>query len=453
MKNSFTYLTGFILALSVALTGCSDDGVGVDPEPPTEEIPEVYQNLPGTLITENTTWSSDKTLAGPHYVMPGVTLTIEPGVTVSFKYHNGDPTEVGTIITLPSDTLNGNALPSGKLVAKGTASQPIVFTSARANPQVNDWGGIILAGRAPTNIPGGTGNVEGLPSEIVYGGSKPADDSGALSYVRIEFSGFSIAEGSELQGLSLYAVGSETEINHVNIYKGSDDGIEIFGGTVDLKYMVVYGVADDSYDFDQGWQGRGQFWLAVQAPGADNGLENDGCAAAIPCPQGTGPTNATIYNITLVGANESVEGNEGMELREGLTGSYNNIIITNFVGAPFELEGAPQTDDAADPTYENYGETLTLSGILIYNNGDFKKAPDEDPFNSLSDSRYAQSVAVSKPMFKNPQSYNFALQSSSPALETNVTPPINNFFTQVNYKGAFGTTDWTQEGTWVRWPN
>lgn len=447
MNTLITKTAGiFFLVLTLAFTACSDDGGGVDPEP-IETIPALYQNLPGTLITENTTWTTDITLTGPHFVLPGVTLTVEPGVTVSFEYHDGDPTQVGTIITLPADAENfeDGPRPSAKLIAQGTASEPIVFTSARENPQVNDWGGIILVGRAPMNVPGGLGNVEGLPSDIVYGGDNPADDSGALSYVRVEFSGFSIAEGSELQGLSLYAVGSGTEINHINIYKGSDDGIEIFGGTVDIKYAVVYGVADDSFDYDLGWKGRGQFWLAVQTPGADNGFENDGRDGEA---NEFGPTSAIIFNATVYGAGQSAEGNYGLRLRENLQGSYNNMVVANFAGAPFYLEGAPGTEDEADPTYENYGTSLTLSSIIVFNNGSFKTPPS----GSSDADYYAASYEEADPQFMNSASFDFSLQSGSPALTGGETPPNDGFFTQVNYIGAFATTDWTQEGSWVRWP-
>lgn len=456
MKNIITTLTGLLLlAITLLFSGCNDN-VGVDPSPPnsSQDIPQLYLGLPGpksNLIAQDQTWSQDTTLAGPHFVLPGVTLTIKPGVTVSFKYHNGIPSNVGTIITLPADNkhFDDGPRPSAKLVAKGTATQPIVFTSARKHPQINDWGGLIIIGDAPVNIPGGHGNVEGLPTAITYGGDNPADNSGTLSYVRIEYSGFSIAEGSELQGLSLYSVGNQTTINHVDIYKTSDDGIEIFGGTVDLKYIVVYGVADDSFDFDQGWQGRGQFWLGIQKPGANNGFENDGCAdGSNQCTGGNGPTDATIFNATVYSPGNTPDGNYGLKLRENLHGSYNNIIIANFVDAPFWLLGAPGTQESADKTYENYGTELELNGLLIFNNGDFEKSP-QTPNGS---DRYASDYIQANPRFKAPASFNFALQSNSPALEAGVTPPNDGFFKQVNYIGALGTTDWTQQGTWVRWP-
>src|SRR5699024_1654843 len=114
------------------------------------------------------TWSEDQTLTGPHYVLPGATLTVEAGVTVSFEYHDGNADDVGTIITLPGDAENfDEPQPSGRLVAEGTESSPVVFTSTQK--EVASWGGIILAGEASNNVVGGQGEIEGLPGDVQYG--------------------------------------------------------------------------------------------------------------------------------------------------------------------------------------------------------------------------------------------------------------------------------------------
>ncbi|MGD8748499.1 MAG: IPT/TIG domain-containing protein, partial [Balneolaceae bacterium] len=132
--------------------------------------PQIYADLPGnkTLITEDETWANDTTIAGPHYVLPGVTLTVKEGVTVKFKYHNQDANQVGTIITMPGtwDNFSDGFRPSGRLVAKGTATNPIIFTSAKGTPEVGDWGGIILAGNAVNSWPGGQGEIEGLSQGV-----------------------------------------------------------------------------------------------------------------------------------------------------------------------------------------------------------------------------------------------------------------------------------------------
>jgi len=434
---------------AMLFSGCSDDnGVGPDPNPdPDIEIPAVYEDLPGELISEDETWSSDTTLTGPRFVLPGVTLTVEAGVEVSFTYHNNNNAEVGTIITLPGDATNfESARASGRLVAEGTADNPIVFTSERK--EVASWGGIILAGEASNNISGGLGEIEGLDQGVQYGADiasgesfNDADNSGRLSYVRIEYSGYSIADGSELQALTLYSVGSGTQLDHISIYQSVDDGVELFGGTVDIKYLVIKGAQDDTFDYDQGWTGRGQFWVGVQTEGtpSNRGFENDGCDDVANCDSGNGPTSPQIYNVTIYG-NDAANGEtiRGLHLREGIEGEYKNIIIANF-GKNTE---APIYVDTEDGTSTKVGTSLTFGGNISYNNAsDGSSLPYYDQLG----------LQKANPQFVDPAGFNFALQSGSPALTGGVTPPADNFFEQIGYSGAFGTEDWTREGSWVRW--
>lgn len=411
------------------------------------EIPQAYQDLPGTLISEDETWANDTTLTGPRFVLPGVTLTVEAGVEVSFEYHNNNAEDVGTIITLPGDDDNfSEPRPSGRLLAVGEANNPIIFTSTQK--QVASWGGIILAGEASNNIGGGLGEIEGLSQAVQYGADlnggesfNDEDDSGRLSYVRIEYSGYSIDDGSELQALTLYSVGSGTQLDHINLYKSVDDGVELFGGTVDIKYLVVKGAQDDTFDYDQGWTGRGQFWVGVQTQGtpSNRGFENDGCDDPANCGGGNGPTSPELYNVTLYG-NDVANGETiyGVYLREGLTGSYNNMIIANFgkdIVAPIYV-------DEEDGTAENVANELTFAGNISYNNA-----------NDGSDLPYYDQLGLQNmnPQFTDAAAFNFALQAGSGALDSGTTPPDDGFFEQVSYSGAFGQEDWTQEGSWVRW--
>ncbi len=449
MNNSITKLAGvFLLAVMVIFTACDDNGTGPDTDPdPDPEIPAIYENLPGDLIVGDETWSNDTTLTGPQFVIPGATLTVEEGVTVSFTYHNNVNSDVGTIITLPADESNfEEPQPSGQLIAVGTSTNPVVFTSERK--QVASWGGIILAGEASNNVPGGIGDIEGLEQGVQYGADidggetfEDGDSSGRLSYVRIEYSGYSIADGSELQALTLYSVGSGTQIDHVNLFVSVDDGIELFGGTVDVKYLAVTGAQDDTFDYDQGWTGRGQFWVGVQTDGlpSNKGFENDGCADQADCDGGNGPTSPQIYNVTIVG--NGVSNGEtiyGLHLREDIEGTYSNIIVTSFqkeISYPIYV-------DQEDGTVDNIGISLTFAGNIAFNNlNSGKSLPYYDMLG----------ITVADPEFQDPENFNFALQEGSPALTSGVTPPDDGFFTQVPYSGAFGTSDWTQEGTWVRW--
>lgn len=423
------------------------------------EVPSVYEDdLPGnkTIISKDETWSNDTTLTGPHYVLPGVTLTVEAGVTVSFEYHNNDADDVGTIITLPADDENfSEDRPSGRLVAQGDADNPVVFTSTRK--EVASWGGIILAGEASNNIPGGRGEIEGLSSAVQYGADidggesfNDTDDSGVISYVQINYAGYSIAAGSELQSLTLYSVGSETQIDHVSIFRSVDDGIELFGGTVDVKYMAIVGAQDDTFDWDNGWTGRGQFWVGVQTLSANKGFENDGCATTDECRNyGNGPTSPQIYNVTIWG-NDQANGETvyGLHLREQIEGEYKNIVITNFdkSGTDFYPIYVDEGDNTDDNLATNGDGTLTFGGNFAFNNANTSE--------SLS---YSADLGITYEdvMFTDAANYDFSLQSGSPALTGGATVPSDDFFTQVNFSGAVGESgsddDWTAGASWIKW--
>jgi hypothetical protein len=426
LKNHSTLFIGILLLVSA----CKDTNTGTDLK---EDIPEIYASLPGTLISTNTTWDQDQTLTGQYYVLPGVILTIEPGVTVSFEYHNNDIDKVGAIITLPADDINFDTPKvSGKLVAEGTPNNPIVFTSARETKQPGDWGGIVLAGEAINNIEGGKGEVEGLPDTIQYGGNNNADNRGVLKYVRIEYVGFSFVEGSELNGLSLYSVGSGTTLEYIQVYKCTDDGFEWFGGSVNAKYLISAFNDDDSFDMDEGWNGKGQYWLAVQTAGADNGFESDGRKTL-----GSGEaTSPTLFNVTLVGlkqegsTKDAEDKNYGMRLREEFEGTIENFVITDFDGYAFKIE---------DDTRANFSNSLSINNTILFNNDGFANAADSTDYGSIS--------TEENPGFTSVNNYDFTV--ALPV--TGATPPSDGFFnTSATHIGAFGTNNWAN-GTWVRW--
>lgn len=429
MYSNFKLLLIIVFALSISLISCTENNSGSDEN---SSIPELYSSLPGTLISKDTHWTEDQTLTGQYYVLPGVTLKIDAGVNIEFTYHNNNIDDVGAIITLPADKENFDTpMPSGRLMAEGTANNPIVFTSARSTKQAGDWGGIVLAGEGINNINGGKGEIEGLPDAIQYGGSNNADDSGILKYVRIEYVGFSFVEGSELNGLSLYSVGSGTTLQNIQVYKSTDDGFEWFGGSVDAKYLISAFSDDDSFDMDEGWNGRGQFWLAVQTEGADNGFESDGVKTL-----GSGnETNPTLYNVTLVGlkqdgsTKDAEDKNYGMRLREEFHGSLQNFIVTDFDGLAFKIE---------DDTRGLFPNDLTIGNTILFNNGGFKNAQDSTDYSAVT--------MEQSPEFKNAVNFDFSI--SQPV--TGATPPNGFFDTSANYIGAFGSTNWAT-GNWVRW--
>ncbi len=259
-----------------------------------------------TNITSNTTWTNNHTylLHGQIYVTNGATLTIQAGTKIL-----GDKSSTGAGLFITK---------GAKLIAIGTASQPIVFTSnqAKGSRSIGDWGGVILLGKASYNNNGGTGgtgtgNIEGIaPSSLTEfgGGTNPDDDdnSGTLQYVRIEFGGYVYQPNKEINGLTFGAVGRGTTIDHVQVSFANDDAFEWFGGTVNCRYLVAYRNLDDDFDTDNGFSGKVQFALTVRDPNiADNpsvstseGFESDNDANGSTL---TPQTKAIFSNVTLIG--------------------------------------------------------------------------------------------------------------------------------------------------------
>ena len=227
------------------------------------------------------------TLKGWVYIANGAELTIEPGTIIK-----GDKETKAALI----------AERGGKLIAQGTASEPIVFTSEQAagSRKPGDWGGIILCGNARNNQT--DMQIEGGP-RTHHGGTNDADNSGVLSYVRIEFAGYPFQKDKEINGLTFGSVGSGTQIDHVQVSYSNDDSFEWFGGTVNCKYLVAYKGWDDDFDTDNGFSGKVQYGLALRDSkiadtSQSNGFESDNCADGATVEPFT---TATFSNITFVG--------------------------------------------------------------------------------------------------------------------------------------------------------
>lgn len=200
-------------------------------------------------ITQDSTLTADKQylLRGFVTVERGATLTIEPGTIIY-----GEKETKGSLIIKRG----------GKIYANGTKDRPIVFTSAQPVGQraAGDWGGVIILGEAPINVPGGTAVIEGgLGDDGIYGGNNPDDSSGVFRYVRIEFPGIPYQPDNEINGLTLGGVGRKTLIEYVQVSYSGDDSFEWFGGNVNARYLVAYKGLDDDFDTDFGWSGKVQF--------------------------------------------------------------------------------------------------------------------------------------------------------------------------------------------------
>jgi hypothetical protein len=226
-------------------------------------------------------------LKGFVYVVAGATLTIEPGVIVK-----GAKASKGTLIVERG----------GQIIAQGTKERPIVFTSAQApgSRKPGDWGGLILLGNAPNNM--GEQTIEG-GVRSKHGGLNPNDNSGVLSYVRVEFAGIEYSPDNEINGITFGSVGSGTKLDHLQVSYSGDDSFEWFGGTVNAKYLIAYRGWDDDFDTDNGFSGKIQYALGLRDPqtgdkSASNGFESDNNAAG----SATEPyTGAVFANVSLFG--------------------------------------------------------------------------------------------------------------------------------------------------------
>jgi hypothetical protein len=226
-------------------------------------------------------------------VTPGHTLTIEPGTEIRG--------EEGAVLVISR---------GAKIMAQGTVDKPIVLTSAQPSGQKTPgiWGGLLVLGAAPinTNIKSNPPSNEALFEAFsnsegangTFGGTNPDDNSGVIKYVRIEFAGFNFVADREFNNLTLCGVGSGTTIDFVQLHGGSDDGIEFFGGTVNVKHIVSSQNQDDGFDTDNGWVGKAQFVIVqnishpATLPEASNGYESDnhGTAASYAADPRTMPT-------------------------------------------------------------------------------------------------------------------------------------------------------------------
>lgn len=290
----------FLLAGIALFTACSDNNddptVDPDPDPVTEQI--LFNN--GTEIgngekhfhikESHTIRKGTYVLKGWVYIDEGATLTIEAGTVIK-----GDKATKAAII----------AERGGKLIAKGTLAEPIVFTSnqAKGSRKPGDWGGIIMCGKAKNN----NDIVAGMPIEggptSTHGGNNDDDNSGILSYVRVEFAGTPFETDQEINGVTFGSVGRGTQVDHVQVSYSGDDSFEWFGGSVNAKYLVAYHGWDDDFDTDYGFSGKLQFLLGVRNPkiadqSLSNGFESDNNA------NGTTDepyTSAVFSNVTLIG--------------------------------------------------------------------------------------------------------------------------------------------------------
>jgi hypothetical protein len=314
--------------------------------PQTTVYPATTVTISAGDITTNTTWTASNVylLNGWVYVKNGATLTIEPGTII-----RGDKVNKGALIVERG----------AQLIAQGTASNPIIFTSNQpaGSRDYGDWGGVIICGNASINVTGGTGTIEGGVGSIFGGGATPndADNSGILTYVRIEFPGIAFVSNNEINGLTMGGVGNGTTINHIQVSYSGDDSYEWFGGTVNTKYLIAFRGWDDEFDTDFGYRGMNQFLVSLRDPAiadvsGSNGFESDNDASG----STNSPFTQPIFsNVSFFGplATPSTTINSNFKRsahirRNSRLNAYNTI----FAGFPvgIMIDGSPTQSNATN---------------------------------------------------------------------------------------------------------
>jgi len=394
---------------------------------------------------------------GKVFVTGGATLTIPAGTRIE-GYYNSDPLLASALIVTKT----------GRIVARGTQSNPVVFTSSlknlpgnRTNRVPGDWGGIVILGDAPTNKPT-TQVIEGINSstvpqgiDVTYGGSNPNHNGGSFIYVRVEYAGAAIAANNELNSLTFGGVGSQTSLRFVMLSNGADDAFEFFGGTVNGKYLVANSQNDDAFDFDFGYRGSIQFGISVRNPAlayADaNGIEcdNDGTGTAA-----TPITRPELSNLTIVGRDNLAGTFRGARFRRNTDLRMRNSIIMAYptAGATFEatyLTGTTQAsafyrDNATHGTTTAFVYGAPTTGPVGLNN---LSATGSTPTNWLNN--YNAAIASYK-------SSALVYNATGPCAPANKAPNFTGMSSQmlnVPYIGALGPGSPIRVGSTITVPN
>lgn len=265
------------------------------------------------------------TISGPVIMTEGASLIIGEGVTIK-----ADATGASVYIAITQ---------GAKIIANGTATSPIIMTSASGSPSAGDWGGLILLGKAPINSVTGDATSTSEIGSLAYGGTDASDSSGILRYVRVEYSGGAADGSSENNGFSFYGVGAGTTIDYIQAFEGADDGIEFFGGTVAINHAVVINCQDDSIDWTEGFTGAVTDAYVKHGAEHDKGFECDGYNTDIG--NLSSPkfwSKPMVSDVTIVGLGSAVDGTEAIRLRAGTQGVFNNILLEGFAEG-FDLDG------------------------------------------------------------------------------------------------------------------
>ncbi|MGD8781787.1 MAG: T9SS C-terminal target domain-containing protein, partial [Ignavibacteria bacterium] len=408
-------------------------------------------------VGSNVTFYSDTTyiLDGMVFVDSAATLTIEAGTII--KAEDGQDTEAsGLVVTR-----------NAQIFAEGTADNPIIFTSINDDLNGNldytdrgEWGGVVLLGKAPTNADDEE-SVEGVNEIDAYrakfGGDNSSHSTGVFKYVSIRHTGINIGSGTgnEIQGLTCGALGDGTVLEYVESYASGDDGFEFFGGTVNTRYLVAAFCSDDAFDWDQGFNGKHQFWFAIQAPdAAGRAAEMDG---ATENEQGTPYATPMLSNVTYIGggsdAQPTGDGDELLIFRDNSGGFYYNSIFTAYNGFEHGYGITIEDVDNSGEKTEDSKKRFEAGDLKLENNiwYDFGAGNGITEFAEQDFVQEYLANASTNNRVEDPQLRGISrttdggldprLTSTSPAW-TGVKTLDDDYFVQTSYVGAFGNENW-----------
>ncbi|MEL7120139.1 MAG: T9SS type A sorting domain-containing protein [Bacteroidota bacterium] len=419
----------------------------------------------GDLVAgEDYTWESDKI-----YILDGI-VAVKAGSKLTI--------EAGTIVkALPTPVLGGGngATTSALLVAQGAQifalgepNNPVVFTSSLDDTSLPEdltyldrglWGGVIICGTAPIGNFESPSTLEIAPLNLPasYGGESEDDNSGVFQYVSIRHAGASVTVDVELNGLTLAGIGNKTVIDHIEVFAGQDDGIAIIGGTVNLKYLNSSFNADDAFDFDEAWTGKGQFWFGIlDKEGEGTALEGDGTRGddsdIFSKPQ--------LYNLTFIGQGSELENDvdrfsRSIYLRDASGGTLANSVFIEFPNNGLQIEDLPANNGVDSRQRIEDGDLEILNNIwwAIGSRTEFSTGDDgilgtrgteeDSTAQFLIDHLVANQNSITDPRLNDIDWANSGTLDPRPAIDgpayqNLASYPDDDFFTEVPYKGAFG---------------
>jgi len=451
--KKYTFL---VLILLASWLGCKKD-------PASTQAPVKTETLQGN-ITQNTVLNANThyILKGQVYVKNNATLTIPAGTTILAE--KNDTAEKKTVLVITR---------GAKIFINGTADQPVVFTSNAAVKTQGDWGALVILGSAPTNV--GQGNAMGLPvsADTQYGGTNANDNSGSISYLRLEYAGGINPPAEDewivdkVAGLSLNGVGAGTKIDNVMVEHSNDDGFQFVGGTVNATHLIGYNNGDDDFDIDLGYTGKLQFLISYRTAASSQALRANGIESYTDEVPTTNPpiSRPVISNVTIIGpqGDETVKTNlnQAVYIRKGTEFALRNSVIAEYPqgGLMVCMKTRPILLAGVYSEFKNNLVNADTTARAFCWDISTSVIPDPQLTAFATNSTNNNTVVAASSDLKLRAMYSSGApdltpMTGSPALSgSDFSGPdfSSSFFTQVTYRGAVGPTNWAAPSNWAVW--